>query len=237
MIEAGLEFDDRQVEHVVSALARLTTPLRPAHFSHEEHVENGADRIENQARLSAFLAESKSGLFLLGKGITYSIRAAPGRPLVCDCFLDVEPEIAMQFLVQMSASQPVFGFACAPEEREHRNRLATQQGVRRIEAWVGRDTKKYVPGLYWLTLLSDSLAKRHGVPVSALAAVAQEHVALGLGQHLFRFYNRPEDWQRTSIVADLCASLAGVFDIEAVRPSVDAAKDFLELNLVLQNWK
>ena len=236
MIEAGLEFDG-VIDRVVAAFAELPLSLRPIHFSHEEKVGSDADRIEDQKRFAAFVAKSKSGFFLLGPAVTYSIRVASGRPLVCDCFIDVEPEIAKQFLMHMSKAQPLFGFACESGERERRNRVTTQQGVNTIESWVGRDVQKYVPGFYWLTLLPDAMAKQHGVPLSAVEDVAQEHIELEGGQHLFRFYERPEDWQATSVVAELCASLPGVFDVERVKSQLPAAKNFLELNSMLRDWK
>jgi len=150
-IEAGLEFDGA-IDRAVAASAGLPLPLRPIYFSHEENVGRDADRIEDQKRFAAFVAKSKSGFFLLGPAVTYSTRIASARPVACDCFIDVEPEIAEQFLVHMSKFQPLFGFACSPGERERRNRVTTHQGVNAIESWVGRDTQKYLPGLYWQTL-------------------------------------------------------------------------------------
>ena len=235
MIEAGLEFDG-EIDGVLAAFVALPSPLRPAYFSHEEKIVDTTDRVEDQRRFAAFRARSQSGFFLLNEAVTYSLRLATGKPLICDCFIDVQPEIAKQFLVQMSTARPLFGFACAPAEREHRNRVTVQQGSNKIENWVGRDTRKNVPGLYWLTLLSESLAKRHGVPLAAIEAVAQEDLALEDGQHLFRFYERPEDWQKTHAVAELCASLPGVFNIEEVKPQLLAAKNFLELNSMLRDW-
>jgi hypothetical protein len=90
---------------------------------------------------------------------------------------------------------------------------------------------------YWLTLLPDALTTQHGVPLSAVEAVAQEHIKLEDGQHLFRFYKRPEDWQATAAVENLCASLPGVFDVEKVKPQLSAAKNFLEFNSMLREWK
>lgn len=236
MIEAGLEFEGA-IDGVMAAFADLPSPFRPVQFSHEEKLGSNADRIDDQKRFAAFVAKSESGFFLLGPGVIYSIRIAPGKPLICDCFLDVEPEVAELFLERMSQANPIFGFACAPGERERRNRFTTQQGVSTIESWVGRDTQKYVPGFYWLTLLPDVLAAHHGVPLSAVEAVAEGHIELQDGQHLFRFYKRPEDWQATAAVENLCASLPGVFDIERVRPQLSAAKNFLELNSMLREWK
>lgn len=236
MLEAGLEFED-SADRVVMAFAELPLSLRPTHFSHEETVGSDTDRIEDRKRLTPFVAKRKSGFFLLGPGLTYSIRVASGRPLVCDCFFDVSPELAKQFLEHMSRARPSFGFASAPGERERRNRIAIQQGANAIESWVGRDTQKYVPGFYWLTLLSSAFAKQHGIAISAVKAVAEEHTELEGRQHLFRFYERPEDWQKTSSVTELCASLSGVFDIEKIKPQLSAAKTFLELNSMLRDWK
>jgi len=236
MIEAGLDFEGA-IDRVVTAFADLPEPLRPVHFSHEEKLASDADRIDDQMRFAVFVAKSKSGFFLLGPGVTYSVRIATGKPLVCDCFLELTPEALEQFLKHMSKAKPVFGFACVPGERERRNRVTTRQGVNVIESWVGRDTKKYVPGFYWLTLLPDALAEQHGVPLSSVKAVAQEHVELEGGLHLFRFYERPEDWQETPAVTKLCASLPGVFDVEKVKLQLSAAKSFLDLNSMLRKWK
>ena len=237
MIEAGLEFGDRQVDRVVAAFVALPPPLRPVHFSHEEHVVRPADQVEDRGRFSAFLAKSQSGFFLLGQGVTYSIRIATGRSLICDCFINVEPEVAKQFLIQMSVAGPLFGFACSPGEREHRNRVTTRQGVNTTESWVGRDTNRYIPGLYWLTLLSSALIEQHGIALSALEAVARERIALEEGLNLFCFYERPEDWQKTSAVSELCSASPGIFDVDRIKPKLQAAKNFIELNSVLQNWK
>lgn len=236
MIEAGLEFDS-DVEWVVAALATLPSELRPIYFSHDEKCNSKANQISDHKKFATFLAKSKSGFFLLGSNVTYSIRIAVGKPIVCDCFIDLEPEYVRKFLAHMATVKPRFGFACLPAEREHRNRVTTQQGVNKIESWVGRDTQKYLPGFYWLTLLSDDIAKQHRISLSAVEVVAQEHATLEDGQHLFRFYQRPEDWSATSAVGQLCASLPGVFDVEKVIPILQLTKNYLELSAVLENWK
>jgi hypothetical protein len=236
MIEAGLEFEG-EIDRALEAFVALPPPLRPVYFSHEEKIVDTADRVEDETRFSGFRARSQSGFFLLNDSVTFSFRAATGKPLICDCFIDVRPEVAKQFLVHMSMALPLFGFACAPAERELRNRVTVQQGNNRIETWVGRDTMKKVPGFYWLTLLSETLVNRHGVSLTAIGAVAQEHIALEGDQHLFRFYERPEDWQKTPSVTELCASLSGVFNVAEIKPQLLAAKNLLELNSMLRDWR
>lgn len=236
MIEAGLEFDG-DVEPVLAVFAGLPPELRPAHFSHEERINKDADRIDNQKRFADFISKGKSGFFLLGPAVTYSFRIASGRPLVCDCFLDVSPELVELFLEQMSKAHPIFGFACSSGERERRNRITVQQGLNTVESWVGRDTRKYIPGFYWLTLLPEALAKQHGIPLSAVESAAKKHIALEGEQHLFRFYERPDDWQEASNVDELCKSLPSVFAVEKVKSQLSTANSFLELNSLLREWK
>lgn len=237
-IESGLEFSDGAVDRVVRAFVTLPVPLRPRHFSHDEKIRTDADQIKDKNRFADFLRKSSSGFILSGTGVTYSIRIASAKGILCDCFIDLEPEAVKTFMVHMSSARPLFGFACAPGEREYRNRITVRLHDKyTVETWVGRDMHKYMPGFYWLTLVPDTLARQHGIPLSTVEQVSIDHLALAEEQHLFQFYERPDDWSRTSRVAQLCASLPGVFDIEKVRPQALTAMSILDLNAVLKQWK
>jgi hypothetical protein len=102
---------------------------------------------------------------------------------------------------------------------------------------VGRDARKLVPGFYWLTLLSNALAEQHNVPLGIVETVAEGHLKLDGGQHLFRFYEQPEGWRESQEVADLCASIPGVFDIEKIRSRALVAKDFMSLSAVMRDFR
>lgn len=236
MIEAGLQFDN-SIYSVVNAFTALGAPLRPTYFSHGEEVASELDRVDDEGRFVSFIARSGSGFTLLNKNATYSIRISSDGGVTCDCFLEVSPSDAEQFLIGMCKAKPIFGFACAPEEREQRNRIVLQQGLNRIESWVGRDARKLVPGFYWLTLLSNALAEQHNVPLGIVETVAEGHLKLDGGQHLFRFYEQPEGWRESQEVADLCASIPGVFDIEKIRSRALVAKDFMSLSAVMRDFR
>jgi hypothetical protein len=120
--------------------------------------------------------------------------------------------------------------------REHRNRITTQLGINTIHSWIGRDTQKYVPGLYWWTLLPASLAQQHGIPLSVVVGAALEHIELEGHQHLLRFYEKPEDWQSAHVMTKLYRSLPGVFDVEKLRPKLQGATTFLEINAIPHAW-
>jgi hypothetical protein len=117
-----------------------------------------------------------------------------------------------------------------------RNRITTQLGINTIHSWIGRDTQKYVPGLYWWTLLPASLAQQHGIPLSVVVGAALEHIELEGHQHLLRFYEKPEDWQSAHVMTKLYRSLPGVFDVEKLRPKLQGATTFLEINAIPHAW-
>jgi len=195
MIEAGLEFQASARRLIVESFLALPGELRP---THESVNEDGADtRIRNYDKFLDAVMKRETGFFLKSSNVTYDVSLAGGRSIICNCFLDVDSTLAKNFLIHMALAQPIFGFACAPEEREWRNRVVTKQGVNTIESWVGRDTQKYIPGLYWLTLLPAALAEKHGIPLPVIDGVAIEHIKLEGDQHFFRFYEEPEDWRST----------------------------------------
>lgn len=236
MIEAELIYDCA-IENIVKAFLDLPSLLRPVHFGLEEKTVNEVDRIDDVERFAAFMKDRKSGFFLFGTGVLYSMLLAEGMYTTCDCSMDVDPESAIEFLTCMSKAKPIFGYACLLSEFEQRNRLKVKIGANNIETWVGRDTRKYVPGFYWLTLLPEALARQHGVPIEVVSAAALKHIVLEGGQHIFRFYERPEDWNRTAAVTELISSLAGVFNIDAIRPDAMTAKNYLDLSERLQEWR
>jgi hypothetical protein len=177
------------------------------------------------------------GVYLQNAVALYDVRRSSPTTIIVDADLDSVPDAAVrEFLIHMAAAGPIFGYACAEEELERRNRITTELGINTIHSWVGRDIQKYVPGLYWWTLLPASLAEQHGIPLSTLVSPAREHIEIEGQLHLLRFYEKPEDWQTAPVMAELYRSLPGVFDVEKLRPKLRGSTTFLELNAVLDAW-
>lgn len=235
MIEIRLEFKPGMLKQLAEKLLSLPLELRPSHVSLAENEK--AKAIGDKKGFIDSLNEGSLGPYLTGDHCAYQISLAAPKPIICEGTLDAQPALAKLFLMEMSSISPIFGFACLQEEWFQKNRITTQQGINKIESWVGRDTEKYVPGLYWLTLISDALSDRHGVSLSAVQNEAKEHVTLEGGQHLFRFYDQPEDWRKTSSLSAFCRSTPGIFDLEAVRKKAQKTSNFLELNSLLSEWK
>ena len=139
---------------------------------------------------------------------------------------------------RMAALGPLFGFASAWDEHRHRNELDVRLRVVRIQTFVGKDLSKYIPGVYWLTLLPDALIARHGVQLAKLEEAALEHVHLGDGQRLFWFHDRPDAWrERTDELDALCAALPGVFNIADLRSRLVGVTEENEFDAVVDPWR
>jgi hypothetical protein len=221
---AGFDLHDG-MEGAVDALLSLPPSLRPIHFGYGER-RNKAQLVDDKARFAAFLSKAKSGFCLFGpKGVQYDL--TPRGLGHCFCVLKTPPELAVTLTITMARARPLFGYACSEPERLERNFIFAPLPGGSVETFLGRKLDKYVPGLYWLTLLPESLAQEHGIPLDRIAEIALEHRDLGGGQHYFRFYEHPEDWKENIAVPELCRSVPGIFKIEPVRHEISKLTDRL----------
>ena len=223
----------------MAALLELPDGLRPDRHSLGED-ERGRPIGDVDEYLNSLSSDPVPPL-LRGRGVDYDISAPDPKPLVCRCELHAPPRLVETFMRHMAAANPLFGYACTWEELVHRNRVVAEvhigTSVGKAESWVGRDTSRYVPGLYWTTMLSDALAARHGVPLAEIGKAAPDHSRPTRGQHLFRFHDLPEDWtERRQALDDLCASLPGVFSIAEVKPAIAGVTDHQEHFSILRRW-
>jgi hypothetical protein len=234
VITAELQFSPSSKRQTVEAFLTLPQELRPIRRSAGE--DDIGTPIGDPDQFLDGVEESDSGFFLKGPGVVYDFIFSRSRPIVCNCFLEIQSHLAKVLLIHMAAAQPVFGFACTFDELDARNRVTVKQGINSIESWVGQDIRRYIPGLYWMTLLPAALAKKHDVPLSAVEKVALEHIKLDGDQHFFRFYDRPEDWRSNTDVTALGASFPSVFNVEKIKPQLNTAKNFHDLEVILSKW-
>lgn len=237
-IWAGFVFkpDRSAVRTVVSKLCTLPNELRPTRHGYGED-EIGRPIKDVPAFLESMSAEFPSP-FLRGKRVVYDVGGGGGvSPVECACFLNVEPVLGKTLVRHMARAAPLFGYACVEVELLHRNQVLSKLDIGTCESWVGLDVRKYVPGFYWLTLVSEELAEQHGVPLAKVGDTALEHVALEDGQHLFQFFRHPDDWRRHRRTLDrLCSSLTGVFSIAELPANVTGPIKIGDLETILDPW-
>ena len=131
-----------------------------------------------------------------------------------------------------------FGYACAHEEREHRNRVVRKMSYGVHEGWVGRDFSRYLPGLYWLTVIPVDLQQRLGVSVDRLRDLALELKLLSNRNWLVRLYEEPQGWRNEAPRVDAwCATTPGAFSKSAAEESLSGAQNFIEASTLMKEWR
>ena len=119
------------------------------------------------------------GVYLENSTVQYDLRRFQKNTLIVDADLgDISDDCGERLLDSHGDTAPVLRFrlytgGIGVPESHHRQIWHQHNGN-----WVGRDTRRYIPGLYWWTLLPASLAEQHGIPLSILVRAAQEHIEL-----------------------------------------------------------
>lgn len=258
MVEIGIYFDKNRINKVIDLLQVLPAHLRPNYFSEEETRKSEKDKIENKKRFDKFMNRNATGFFLFAEYCTYdlSIHDIGYSTLFVDMKGEAYSDVSMLFDAIVPAS-PVFGFAGWNQEREpdaggsyvithgkvtserdHRNKNFITIGMNHIESGIGNDLDKYIPGVYWCTLLSDELLNKHGVELASLSAEAITTEILGDGHfHLLKFYENPEDWRQNSErLDDLCERIDGIFSRRSVESAVQGISNYLEYDEIITDW-
>lgn len=233
MIKIGLEFH-LAVNEVIEVLVDLPGPMRPQHYSDAE--AEPADRlpIGERADFLRKMKKRKGGILLYGSQVTYSVRGTAGR-IFCDGFADVDQAVIESIFSAPHFARCHFGYACLEEEYKARNRVVVQRGINSIEAWVGRDTRKVVPGLYWMTLMSKDLVEKLGVEVDKLAAEAVDCWDISNLCFVFKMGVSPQLWQERLGNGRLTGE-PWLFDMAQVSADVDTAQDLMSTLDALGRW-
>jgi hypothetical protein len=241
MITASFYFTGGiEVASLVNNLQGLPESIRPIYFAQDEGKIVKANLLLNEKRFRDFRHENATGFFLYAENKTpydISIRRSGYSEVTLYLPDDVSNGLVPLFFRSVAEHKPVFGFACDEVEYDHRNRYYITIGKNHIESWIGRKLEKYIPGVYWYTLISKPLLKQHGVSFADLSAEAISVETLGDG-HLLKFFEDPEDWQQNAgRLDDLCERIAGVFSRRQVEVAMSRITDFNEYETVIGQWR
>ena len=243
MIAATLYFENNvDVGDLVGCIQGLPEPIRPIYFAEDEGKIVKANVLSNEARFEKFRKKNSTGFFLCAENntlIDISTRRVGYVEVTLYLADGVSGEFASVFFKVLIDRKPFFGFACDEEEYDRRNRFYITIGKNRVESWIGLDLEKYIPGVYWYTLLSDELLSKHGVNLASLSAEAISKEALGDGSlHLLKFYEKPEDWKENAERLDeRCKCTDGVFSRRSVEAAVSGMSNYLEYDDIIADWR
>lgn len=222
---------------VVRALCEMPEPLRATR--HRLGEDKVAQAIGDVGRFVGSLSADELAPMLRAKGADFDISAPGDKPVKCTCQFKARGiPLVRCFMERMAALKPVFGFAAPWDEYRHRNQLDVRLRPYRVQEFVGRDLLKCVPGLYWITLLPDALAERHGVPLAEVERAALNRYSLDGGQRLFEFHDHPDSWrERVDELDGLCATLPGIFNIADLRARLVGVTEEKEYEAIVDPWR
>jgi hypothetical protein len=237
MMEAQFYYVIESLESAVDALLTLPGALKPAWFSLDESKKVTIS-VNDGKKLRSAISKAKSGFFLHADKVSYSFLITQASDFEIGVS-GLDSSQAKALADQLGRANAVFGYVAEWDERLHRNRLTKKASYGLDETWVGRDWRRYVPGVYWLTLVSERLLQMHSVPVEPLLAAAKSEIAkLDNGSYIFRFFESANEWRsEAQRLDDLCENVPGFFAISRVRPAFEQAGTFLETAEAIHGWR
>lgn len=127
---------------------------------------------------------------------------------------------------------------CDHDEFKYRNLIHLDLGTMQVESWVGRDVSRYVPGLYYLTAISNQLLLSLHVGEASLEGLARFlHRKTSEGR-LFEFYDDIDKWEEFAGYLDkLCVELNWIFSKSLLERQLVGVKNYKEARNVLKNWR
>jgi hypothetical protein len=239
MLDFRVYFDKDRLFDLLSVLFELPAPVRPQYFGESEKQGSKANRVDNSELFSKFVRNHPGGFFLFADDSLFQFFTAGKTPtyFVACCSKMLSAKVLKAVFESVASIDVPFAIAADEGEYRHRNRIFHEIGKNNIESWVGRDIRKYLPGLYWCTMISESLLRVHNVDLSALEASALSSDQIG-GCHLLKFFDSSKDWEaHATQLDDLCESMRGIFSSRSLNMAASRATNYMEYSDIVDQWR
>lgn len=239
MIIVGAYFKSDQQTELVERLLKLPDPYRANRFGPSENRSSGA--LGAAGAYERFLAKNPQGHFLFAQRCRFDItsRFVSGYGTVfVDPAADGFEDEGANTLFEWLAEATEFAFACQSSEYHSRNRICVTLGQNTVEAWVGRDLRKYVPGVYWRTAASADVVSRFSLVRLANDLSNGEVQVSSRGRLYVRMGNASANWREwREAVGRACGKHRGLFCVDDVLERVRGAVDHSGFSAILAEWR
>lgn len=237
MIQLEIKIAASELPDLVARLAVQPDAVRPNEIAVDEESARKPISSDDLRDIRLLVAQYPSGFALYGSASEYHL----SHPDTGDCSLFaliVDDQTARSTLRDLANLNLLYGYACRPDERARRNRIVAQKKYGAHEAWVGRDYRKWLPGVYWINVVPSELLKCHGLRIEEFNSIARYIELIENRNYLIELYASSDQWVSNSDIIDhWCEGHSGVFGRAQAKHDLDQAQNFLEASGVLERWR
>jgi hypothetical protein len=205
-------------------LPKLPQEVRPTHFGDEGRIRRKAtNTIAERERFTNFRDRHRGGFCLYGDRIMIDLTSHARVP--SSIYFSMTPEdprllnCSVQILESFSRCGAAWGFAGEWDEYAARNQFTIKYVDKgSCQGFIGRDFRRYVPGLYWLNYFSNDYALKRAIDFAELASRLNATVVPLDNGTILRLYEKPADWRaRQGEVADVIHQTKNFFSMRNVQ--------------------
>jgi len=219
VLDAYFEGHDPLLSWVTHRLDALPPRLRVRYFGDgEKPVRDPRFEIANEARFREYLRKHEGACTLFGERFYMTVCPYESVPSKVEVYtrlgaacVPALPELTRVF-DELGA---VYVHAAAWSELEARNgcTIACSDLRNRFShGWVGRDFRRYVPGLYWLNYLSSSYASQRRVELDSIGGALGRPIQQLPNGSALMLYDDPSEWQMyNDLVEEVLRNTPGFF--------------------------
>lgn len=223
---------------VTSGLDALPAQYRIKYFGTGERRKHAPRcEISNKNAYMRYLERYECAAKLFGDNYYLYVQPATEYPSFIDVWVRRWSAARLDATVQLMEVMESFGseysYGGEYDELDARNGYSFRLScsLRLSHDWVGRDCRRYVPGLYWLNYFSNSYREQHNIDPEKLANDLSGSLLRLKNGVILRLYQSPSDWrQHAERVEHVIHETPGFFSKRRVHlPPVQTPKESLEI--------
>lgn len=238
------ETKDSLIDAIKSQTNDLPGNVALLHSGEDEGKVTERDITKNALAFDQFIGKNEAGFFLYNDDAkvlaNVNLVGTGGYPSIEFMQEDSSCTLLLEHVDQIVSTFTHYGaffiYACLDEERDAKNRNYNDLDGYSVETWVGRDISKYIPGLYWVTWISDKYSSHLNIDIEEFVASVNEPAErLGNG-YCIRLGDKPELWRDyLKKLSKLSRDRDYLFNIDKV--NISSVKTLVDMEDVLFDWE
>jgi len=194
MLISRVVIEKTKTDQAIGNLLLLPEALKPRYFSSDERWYRR--RRIRKTNFEKFRNKHNLGYFLFCKSGTFNFDLIDSGVVEISFYLNknVDSDLMIDYLKAFTEIGMAYGYVCMEEEYLHCNRIKRQFGQSSVETQVGNNMDNFIPGIYWLTYVSEEVASRFNIDLKSLEKNSAHISRPGLG-YLYQFYDSPDIWR------------------------------------------